>query len=122
MKPIYILKGVVKKNQGRGTSIGYPTANLTVKSDVEEGVYLGLAYHKNKAHKALLFVGVPLTFSDKQRRAETYILDFNETIYGETISIEVLKRLRDNKKFDSVSDLISQIKDDEKKAREYFGI
>jgi riboflavin kinase / FMN adenylyltransferase len=69
---------------------------------------------------SLTFVGAAKTFGQTNVISETYILDFDEMIYDRWITITLIKKIRDNKKFSGVEDLVKQMKEDEKKAREYF--
>ena len=113
--------GTVTKHKGRGKELGYPTANITVTESFPEGIFVGYSYVNTKALPSLIFIGAPLTFNEKDKKAEVYILDFSEDIYGKEIKVIVRKKLRDNKKFDSKEELIAQMEQDEREAREYFG-
>ena len=108
--------GIVKKDQGRGKQLGFPTANLDLPQDVADGIYVGLANN----HQALIFIGANITFGESARHAEAYLLDFSGELYGQQIEVELLKKLRENKKFDSQEALIEQMKIDERIAREFF--
>ncbi|MDP4000888.1 MAG: riboflavin kinase [bacterium] len=136
------LAGKVIKNLGRGKSLGFPTANLDVRTEMDEGVYLGLVTkiekgplplfsrklgpRKNlipniKALPALVFIGSAKTFHEKERKVEVHILDFIYDIYEKEMEVEIVKKIRDNQKFDSVEELIEQMKKDELVARQFFG-
>ncbi len=108
--------GKVMKNSGRGKKIGFPTANMEAPKDLENGLFLGLANTK----PALIFIGANETFDETDRRVEVYILDFDGDLYGQTIEIEVHKKIRDVIKFESKGALIEQMKKDESEARKYF--
>jgi riboflavin kinase/FMN adenylyltransferase len=108
--------GVVKKNLGRGKKLGFPTANIDAPDDVGDGLYLGLA---NKS-PALVFIGQAKTFDETDRKAEIYILDFEGDLYGQEIEVEIIKKLRENKKFQTERALIEQMWLDEQAARRYF--
>lgn len=120
MDKLFNLSGIIKKNIGRGKELGYPTANITVYDDAPEGVYTGFSSIKNRKYPSLVFIGRPLTFNENDKKAEVYILDFAENIYGEKIEVEVCKKLRGNFKFNSQEDLIDQMKEDERQARTWF--
>jgi riboflavin kinase/FMN adenylyltransferase len=109
--------GVVKKNLGRGTELGFPTANMDAPKEIDEGIYVGQANEK----PALIFIGAAETFDETDRKAEVYILDFSGDLYGQILEIELLKKIRGNQKFDSKEELIAQMMQDEKQAREFFG-
>ena len=109
-------KGIVKKHLGRGTKLGFPTANILAPKEIEDATYLALTNGKS----SIVFIGAPATFEEKDRRAESYILDFSGDLYDQEIEIEIIKKLRDNEKFDSEQELIDQMNLDEVVAREFF--
>lgn len=108
--------GIVKKHLGRGKKLGFPTANIEASEGFEDGIYFGLAIKK----PALIFIGASETFDEHERKAEIYILDFAGDLYDQKIEIEIIKKLRENKKFDSQEALIEQMKKDESEARAFF--
>lgn len=118
----FTFKGVVQKNLGRGKELGYPTANVQIPADYPEGIFFGTTCLNNKKYPSLVFIGKPLTFGESDKKAEMYILDFDADIYGQTIEIEVLEKIRENEKFASAQKLVEQIQEDERRAREYFKV
>lgn len=106
--------GKVIRGSGRGKGLGFPTANLDIIPQTEEGIYVGWANQK----PALIFIGAAETFEEQQKKCEVYFLDNN--FDGQEVSVELLKKIRDNKKFDSKLALIEQMKQDEQVAREFF--
>jgi riboflavin kinase/FMN adenylyltransferase len=121
MKPV-TLNGVVKPYKGNGRKLGYPTANLNIATDLNDGVYFGFAnldtYHDQPA---LIFVGIPTTIGDTERRVETYLLDIpDQDYYGKDLTVTVGHFHRSNKTFDSLEELMAAIKDDEATARHWF--
>lgn len=117
-----IYKGVVKKNKGLGKKLGYPTANLEVGKHAEEGIFVGRVKIENTKLPSVIFIGAPQTFGEKEKRLEAHILDFKGDLYGKEIEVEIVKKLRDNIKFNSAQELIEQIKKDELAAREHFDL
>jgi riboflavin kinase / FMN adenylyltransferase len=122
-------KGIVLRGKGRGKDLGFPTANVEGPEEIEDGLYVGYASitppsvppHQGEGRKpALIFVGAAETFGETKRNAEVYILDFSEDLYGQKIDVEILKKIRENKKFDSKEELIAQMNEDVKVARNYF--
>jgi riboflavin kinase/FMN adenylyltransferase len=109
-------KGLVKKHLGRGKKLGFPTANIEAPKDCEDGLYVGWAVQK----PALIFIGANETFDEIERRAEVYILDFAGDLYDQEIEVEIIKKLRGVTKFDSAEDLIAQMREDERVARDFF--
>jgi len=65
-------------------------------------------------------VGAAQTFAEKKRFIETYILDFNKNIYGQWLTVILLKKIRNNKKFKNKQTLLAAMQNDRKKARKFF--
>ncbi len=112
--------GKARKHNQRGKKLGFPTANIALHKKILEGIYISKTKIDGKQHQSITFIGTAKTFNEKRFHAETYILDFNQNIYGKWISVKILKKLRDNKKFKSAKELILQMKEDEKAARKFF--
>ena len=107
----------VTPGAGRGSRIGIPTANLAVegkKAVPSQGVYVCQAGLNGKYWGAVTNIGVRPTFEvdGGPRTVETHILDFSNDIYGETISLDFLERLRGEQKFSGIEALVAQIQDD----------
>ncbi|MBI2040204.1 riboflavin kinase [Candidatus Microgenomates bacterium] len=117
---MYKFWGKVRIHNRRGKKLGFPTANINLTKKIPEGIYISLTRLAGKQYKSVTFIGTVKTFDEKKYHAETYILDFNENIYGKWISVELIKKLRANKKFKSVDRLVRQMKKDEQDARKYF--
>ncbi len=123
--------GKVIRGAGRGKALGFPTANLDVKTDLEEGIYaanvitiFSSPLAGEDARRAgegklpsLVFIGAAKTFGESERKVEVYILDFSGDLYGRELEVEIVKKLRDNQKFDSAEALAFQMKQDEQEAR-----
>lgn len=120
----FFMRGRVTKGEGRGRQLSFPTANLEYSQDrivPLAGVYITEAILKSGSFRGLTNIGFNPTFnSDYQTRVETHILDFDKDIYGESIDIVFHKRLRAEKKFSSIAELVEQISKDVKIGREYF--
>lgn len=121
----YSLKGIVVDGDKLGRTLGYPTANLKIgkyKLIPGNGVYVVKVFIGDEVFKGLLSIGTrPTVSSTNEKRTEVYILDFDRDIYGQEIKIEFFKKLRNDLKFDSIDDLISQM-DLDKAAAEKFNI
>jgi riboflavin kinase / FMN adenylyltransferase len=122
-RPHQVRGQVVQGNQ-RGRTIGYPTANVDVYDDVlipAPGVYIAQVTHNQKTYSAMVNIGHNPTFNAKHDVSiEAFILDFNETIYGQTLIVHFLDRLRDEKKFNSIQELIEQLHQDKQKTIDFF--
>lgn len=112
--------GKVRKANQRGKELGYPTANINLAKNISEGIYISRTKINNLFYLSVTFIGAAKTFNEKKIQAETFILDFKKDIYGEWISVQLIKKIRANKKFDSAQELIDQMKKDEKETRRYF--
>ena len=113
---IFKLEGTVVQGDGRGRTIGYPTANLKYSQDnivPLVGVYKTNALVKGLKYRSITNIGYNPTFTGARSiRVETHILDFEDNIYGETVELEFLGRLRDEMKFNGREELILQIEKD----------
>ena len=112
--------GKVRKNNQRGRALGFPTANVNLSKNILEGIYISKTKIEEKVYPALTFIGKVKTFNEQKFHSETYILDFSKNIYNKWISVELIKKIRDNKKFNSSKDLITEMKKDETVARRHF--
>ena len=117
---IYQFWGKVRRHNQRGKKLGFPTANITLHKNIPEGIYISTIKIAKKTYKSLTFIGKAKTFNENKIRSETYILDFSKNLYNQWITVELLKKIRANKKFKSAKDLIKQMKKDEQAAREYL--
>lgn len=111
----FFLIGTVIHGQQRGKKLGIPTANLHVMPEKilpREGVYMGRIAIGSRIKNAVVNVGFNPTFSNIDLSVEAHILDFDEDIYGQTVKLEILRRIRDERKFESVDELIAQIHSD----------
>lgn len=118
------LEGVVVKGEGRGKKIGFPTANIQVSQDLlvpHKGVYVTKTIYNGMTYKSVTNIGNNPTFKDgHQLHIETNLFDFDTDIYGENLDIQFLHKIRDEKKFPTVNDLINQIKADVEVAKNYL--
>lgn len=112
----FSISGVVVKGDGIGRTIGFPTANIRVEKErciPRNGVYVTKTIVKKREYLSLTNIGFRPTFvNESPLKFETHILDFNDNIYGEEISISFYEVIRSEKKFSSVTDLVDQINQD----------
>lgn len=122
----YSLRGPVLNGDARGREIGFPTVNLGVSPDQAlppDGVYVTRAELLSDPGRTLVGatnIGTQPTFEGRQRRVETHLLDFTGDLYGQVLHIELLRRLREERKFDGVGALVEQIERDVIATRAYF--
>lgn len=121
MKPV-TLAGQVTPFRGDGRRLGYPTANIRSDTDLNEGVYFGFADLAGyQAHPAMIFIGVPTTMGDAERRVEVHLLDIPDIdYYDQALRVRIEHFHRANKHFASTGELLAAIHDDEAQARDWF--
>ncbi len=122
----YCFHGTVVKGVARGTILGFPTANIEVENEnkliPKNGVYVVKALVEDEVVYGVMNVGVRPTFEDTLSVViEAHLFEFNRDVYGKIIKIEVLKRIRDEKKFNNKEELIYQIGKDKKEAIQFVG-
>lgn len=111
----FTMDGKVVGGEKRGKSMGFPTANLSIEYNYlipKFGVYKTKTVVNNKEYLSLTNVGTNPTFDEGKIHIETHILDFNENIYGEKISIKYLDFIREEVKFNTKEQLMIQVKND----------
>ena len=102
------LDGVVVAGDQRGGTLGYPTANLRLETDLacpRYGIYAGAAL----GHRAAMSIGTNPHYGGTERRIEPYLLDFDGDLYGKRLVVELWERLRDEAVFASEEELVAQI-------------
>jgi riboflavin kinase/FMN adenylyltransferase len=128
----YQVEGVVQAGDQRGRAVGIPTANVAPPADKllpADGVYatrtLVCATSGVFAYNSVTNIGVRPTVGGTERRVETHLLDFPpltqiDDLYGQTLAVEFLQRLRGEQRFASVADLVRQIHSDIERAAVWF--
>jgi len=120
-----VLRGTVVHGERRGRELGFPTANLDfdyLPALPALGIYLGRVSVPDRdvgpGHPALVSVGVRPTFHDDGRvLVEVYLLDWDGDLYDATLDVELVARLREERRFESVGALVEQMRSDEADAR-----
>ena len=122
----FSLSGVVEKGNGIGSSINFPTANIKVENKwkilPKDGVYAVKIFVENQQYFGMLNIGNRPTIADDKHVVEVHIFDFNSTIYNLDIKVEFIKRIRSEKKFNSLEELQSQLEIDESKIKAVFNL
>ena len=119
----YFIKGYVVGGNRIGQKIGYPTANIEVRESYKlipcDGVYAVLVNIEGKTKKGMLNIGYRPTFDKygSRKSIEVHLFNFEEDIYHKEIYIHFVKRIREEKKFDGVEELVNQLEKDKKAAK-----
>jgi riboflavin kinase/FMN adenylyltransferase len=111
----FSLQGHVITGAGRGIKLGFPTANLDVAPEQAlpaDGVYASQARLDDQVYLAMTNIGKNPTFGNNQRTVEAYLLDYHRDLYGQGLTIDIIERLRGEKKFDTPEELKKQIAED----------
>lgn len=123
---MHSVEGLVVAGEGRGRGMGLPTANLEIPADSalpSRGVYAGRAVLAGGRSAAAVNIGVAPTFTARDAhstlRLEAFLLDHDDSdLYGQTMRIDFIERLRDERRFDSADALIAQVREDVERTRE----
>lgn len=122
----YSFKGTIVHGDGRGRQLGFPTANLAVDNEDKlipaKGIYAAECVVEKEKHFGLLSLGSRPTFhKDGKIIPEFYIFDFDKDIYDEVMQVNMIEKIRDEEKFNSVDELISRMNKDEEIGRKILG-
>lgn len=116
----YSITGSVVKGDQLGRTLGYPTANIAVNSSRKlipaEGIYAVTVDYNDKHFGGMLYIGNRPTLENKKLAIEVNIFEFDENIYGENITVNFIKFIRADKKFNSLDDLKKQLANDKEAA------
>ena len=116
----HALIGQVGHGAERGRQLGFPTANLEINSSQalpSDGVYATRAYVAGHSYPSVTNIGTRPTFGEGERTVEVYLLDFEGTLYSQELRVELIERLRAEKRFSHPEDLKAQISRDVERAR-----
>lgn len=119
----YSVSGIAVHGKHLGTSMGFPTVNFVNSDKIlpASGVYITRTLYNGITYKSITNVGKnPTVDKDNCMKTETYIFDFDKSVYNEELKVEFLERIRSEKKFSSLKELSNQIDDDKKFALKYF--
>jgi riboflavin kinase/FMN adenylyltransferase len=120
----FMLNGTVVKGKGIGKTISFPTANLEIRETYKlipkNGVYVVKSILNGLETFGLMSIGTNPTVGGTARTVETYFLDTDSDLYGQTIEITLLAKIREEETFDSLKSLQQAIKNDEAFARKYI--
>ncbi|MDY0780595.1 bifunctional riboflavin kinase/FAD synthetase [Tenacibaculum sp. IB213877] len=120
----FSLKGKVVNGKQLGGKIGFPTANIDVEEEYKlipkTGVYVVKSTIHNQEVFGMMNIGNRPTVDGNHQTIEVHFFDFEEDLYGDILNIELIYFLRDEQKFDSINELINQLKKDEQTSRDYI--
>lgn len=120
----FTLTGTVVKGRGLGKEFNFPTANLEIPENYKlipkNGVYVVRSQIDGKSYFGMMNIGTNPTVGGETKTIETYFLNLDKDLYGKKLQIEMLVRIRDEKKFDSVDALKTAMKQDEAFSRQYI--
>jgi riboflavin kinase/FMN adenylyltransferase len=111
-RPVEV-EGIVVDGDHRGAGLGFPTANLDVDPQLlvpGYGIYAGaVGAHHTGQHRAAISIGVNPHYGGSSRRVEAFLLDWSGDLYGDRLVVEVWRKLRDERAFESEAALVEQI-------------
>jgi riboflavin kinase/FMN adenylyltransferase len=120
----FVVDGEVVSGAGRGTGLGFPTANLRTWPRLllpGNGIYAGRGELKSNWYTAAISVGTNPTFGVEPLHVEAYLLDYDGDARGEHLTVEFWERLRDEEKYDTPDALVAQIDEDVQRTRAIVG-
>jgi riboflavin kinase/FMN adenylyltransferase len=118
----YLVDGVVVEGHQRGRELGFPTANVATENELlpPHGVYAATVTVDGVTHPAVTNVGVRPTFGEETLTVEAHLLGYSGNLYGRTVRVAFVQRLRDERRFESVDALREQIDADRQRAERLF--
>lgn len=110
----YRIQGNVGVGKKRGQTLGFPTANLTDIATLipGDGVYAVRVHHGRKSWPGAANVGPNPTFGEQERKVEVHLIGFQGDLYGASLTVDFVERIRDTRKFSGAADLVEQLKKD----------
>ncbi len=112
----FFISGTVIRGDGIGKKIGFPTANISIEEDEKilpgNGVYACKVQFEDKINSGMLNIGYRPTVDGKERRIEIHIFGINYDFYGNNLKIIIIKKIRDEIKFNSLDELKDQLRKD----------
>jgi riboflavin kinase/FMN adenylyltransferase len=119
-----MLSGTVVKGRGLGKQLQYPTANILIEEEYKlipkQGVYIVKSNINNTVFYGMMNIGINPTVDGNKQSIEVHFFDFDKDIYGIKIQIDILQRIRDEEKFESIEGLKTQLANDKKVALDYI--
>ena len=110
----YRVRGIVERGAARGAAIGFPTANLAAIESLIPGfgVYAGRTHWEGRDWPAAIHVGSNPTFEENEVKFEVHLVGFKGDLYGQTLEVDIMERIREVQTFDSKESLQEQLRQD----------
>jgi riboflavin kinase/FMN adenylyltransferase len=117
-----LLGRAIVEGRRRGRELGFPTANLETQNELvpPNGVYATIMTIDGVVHGSVTNIGLRPTFGEATPTIETHVLDYSGDLYGHTVRLAFVQRLRDERRFDDVDALRAQIDADKRRAERLF--
>lgn len=120
----FMLSGEVTKGKGLGKQLRFPTANIEIDEDYKiipkQGAYIIASKIEDTTIYGMMNIGMNPTVNGSKQTIEVHFFDFNKDLYGKTIQIDLLHRIRDEEKFESLEALKLQLGKDKETALDYI--
>ena len=118
----YYVDGVIVEGKRRGRELGFPTANLETQNELvpPNGVYATIMTIDGVVHGGVTNIGMRPTFGETVPTIETHVMDYSGNLYGQTVRLAFVQRLRDERRFENVDALRAQIDADKRRAERLF--
>ena len=118
----YYVDGTIVEGRRRGRELGFPTANLQTENELvpPNGVYATIMTIDGVVHGGVTNIGMRPTFGETTPTIETHVLDYSGDLYGHTVRLAFVQRLRDERRFEDVDALRAQIDADKRRAERLF--
>jgi len=116
---LYSISGLVVEGYHKGHELGFPTANVRSANELipNRGVYAVLVDWQGQSHEGVANIGYNPTFGRTQLSIEVHLFDFVQQLYGETVEVFFVQKIRDERTFPTVADLVEQISRDVERAQ-----
>lgn len=121
----FAIRGMVQGGDRRGRELGYPTANMTLDHYLRPryGIYaVRVTLDDGSEHPGVANLGIRPTFDPPQELLETHLFDFDADLYGQVIEVALHAFIREELKFESLSDLVAKMREDEAEARRLLAL
>ncbi len=120
----YMLSGKVVRGKGLGKDLGFPTANLKIEEAYklipQNGAYIITCEFEDKITQGMMNIGYNPTVDGKNKNIEVHLFNVDQDLYNKDLQIRLIKKIRDEQKFDSLQSLSNQLRTDKENALEFL--